>query len=285
MSGIDPVRDWLDEAWAIPPVEFSVDVEGALIVCRGWNLDAVDLPGIVLVHGFLAHARWWDHIAPALAETHRVIAFDLSGMGDSGRRPHYSREQHGREVLAVARAAGFDRAIIVAHSYGATCSLMACATGPEDVARLIVIDSLIPTAEDVDDRVPSSLHRIYPDRATAEARFRLVPSGEWPQPDVLAYIRHHAIRQTADGWTWKFDEQLGPSLNTEAYRLKMFGPGVLCDMIYGDRTELMVPFRRAELAAMAPKLRRSVAIPLCHHHVPVEQPLALIAALRGLLAD
>ena len=62
--------------------------------------------GIVLVHGGAAHSRWWDHIGPLLASDRRVVAIDLSGPGDSGRRPSYSLDRWADEVLAVAEDAG-----------------------------------------------------------------------------------------------------------------------------------------------------------------------------------
>lgn len=285
MDGATAEREWLAEQWASPPTEFAAEHDGARLTCRGWNLDAADLPAIVLCHGFRAHARWWDHIGPALAETHRVVAFDFSGMGDSDRRQAYSRELHGREILAVATAAGFDRAIVVAHSYGALCAMIATRLAADRVSRLIVIDSAVPTEEEAAHQIPATPLRIYPDRESAVSRFRLIPPGEWPQPDVLAYIAQHAVRETPDGWTWKFDENAAASLNDEDYRPKLFGVPVPCDVVYGDRTEIMPPARRAQLAEMAPHSGRAFAIPAAHHHVPIEQPLALVAVLRALLAN
>src|SRR5258705_7067620 len=107
MKAPDVTARWLAEQWACTAEERAIELEGAYIAFRGWNLGADALPGIILVHGFRAHARWWDHIAPSLSRRHRVAAIDLSGMGDSGRRSAYSRAQHGREILAVAAACGF----------------------------------------------------------------------------------------------------------------------------------------------------------------------------------
>ncbi|WP_170231400.1 alpha/beta fold hydrolase [Pseudonocardia kunmingensis] len=46
---------------------------------------------LVLVRGGGAHSPWWDYIGPLLATLRRVVALDLTGHGDSGRRPEYSR--------------------------------------------------------------------------------------------------------------------------------------------------------------------------------------------------
>ncbi|EUA54163.1 alpha/beta hydrolase family protein [Mycobacterium intracellulare 1956] len=61
---------------------------------------------MVLIHGGGAHSGWWDHIAPFISRTHRVIALDLSGHGDSGSRANYDLRIWASEVMAAASAAG-----------------------------------------------------------------------------------------------------------------------------------------------------------------------------------
>lgn len=268
------------------PEQCSIEVEGANIAFRGWNLGAVDLPGLVLIHGFRAHARWWDHIAPSLARTHRVAAIDLSGMGDSDRRPTYSRAQFSREILAVAAACEFDRVTLVGHSFGSMGAILASIAAPDRVRRLVIIDTALPTIADVGHQIPVPPRRLYPSRAAAVERFRLIPPGEWPNPDILAYIAHHAVRETSEGWTWKFDEDAAASLNAEAatYRSDLFGVPVPTDLIYGAETEIMTPERRAMAAEIAPFCGPPIAVPCAHHHVMIEQPIALVSALDALLA-
>ena len=99
---------WFTAAMNAPVKQARVDVDGTPIAYRAWG-DRGDA-GIVLVHGGAAHARWWDHIAPLLDGGRRVVALDLSGHGDSGRRDAYSLDQWSMEVLAVAAAAGIGRA-------------------------------------------------------------------------------------------------------------------------------------------------------------------------------
>ena len=40
-------------------------------------------PPLLLLHGGMAHARWWDLVAPQLADVARPFAFDRRGHGDS----------------------------------------------------------------------------------------------------------------------------------------------------------------------------------------------------------
>jgi pimeloyl-ACP methyl ester carboxylesterase len=75
-------------------------------------------PPLLLLHGFLAHAHWWDFVAPSLAETYRVIAPDFSGMGDSEYRDTYTHAMFDEEVTGLVEALGIAGCAAVGHSFG-----------------------------------------------------------------------------------------------------------------------------------------------------------------------
>ena len=111
------VPGWFTEALAQVPEHREVEIDGAAIPLRCWG--RAGTPGVVLAHGGSAHSGWWDHIAPFLATTHRVVALDLSGHGDSGLRSRYPVEQWADEVMAAAAAGGIaGRPYIIGHSMG-----------------------------------------------------------------------------------------------------------------------------------------------------------------------
>ncbi|WP_088181914.1 alpha/beta fold hydrolase [Sphingobium sp. Z007] len=285
MSRETALDDWLAAQWAHIPRIFSVPVEGARIACRGWNMDVASLPGLILVHGFRAHARWWDHIAPSFTDRYRVVALDLSGMGDSDRRENYSRVQNGREILAVAAACGFDPFTLVTHSFGTMGGILAAKRAPQRVHRLIMIDAGIPTVEEQAHQIPTQPLRLYPDLDSALARFRLIPEVKEPVPAIVDHIARHGVVETAAGWSWKFDPQAAVSLNAERYRDELFGLQLPVDVIYGTESNVMTADRVALALKIAPHAGTPVAIPACNHHIMIEQPLALIAALSGILAN
>lgn len=276
-------RAWLKTAWDMRPAVGETVVENAVIQYRGWSLDRADLPGLVLIHGFRAHARWWDHIAPALADRFRLVAFDLSGMGDSGHRPTYGRFLHAEEAMAVARAAGFDRATLVGHSYGGIISLLACKLYSEIFEGAVLVDTfMFPDGDETKEWVTLP-KRHYPTCEAGLQRYRLRPPGRWPDPEILDYLGRHSLTETADGWTWKYDPLLMQSLNQESFvpllrRVEQpvrYIYGMLSEVVHSDT----LPLAGKLLSVKGPP----VPIPASHHHVPVEQPLALIAALNALL--
>ena len=107
MSTNGSAPQWFVDALAAPVETGKVEAAGATIAYRAWG--EAGQPGIVLVHGGMAHSGWWDHIGPQLARGRRVVALDLSGHGDSDHRDHYDLETWSAEILVAAEGGGIDR--------------------------------------------------------------------------------------------------------------------------------------------------------------------------------
>ena len=139
------VPSWFEEALLVPREEFSVTSGGAEIHCFRWGNP--ENPGLLLIHGFLAHARCFAFIAPFLAQHYHVVAFDLSGMGDSGVRESYPDQVRAAEVEDVARATGlFEHAVkpvVIAHSYGGHVALTAMQDRHALFGGLIICDLMV----------------------------------------------------------------------------------------------------------------------------------------------
>jgi pimeloyl-ACP methyl ester carboxylesterase len=81
-------------------------------------------PPMVLVHGTTADHIRWDPVLPLLAERYTVHAVDRRGRGLSGDAETYDIRREGEDIAAVVDAVG-PSVYLVAHSYGARCSLEA----------------------------------------------------------------------------------------------------------------------------------------------------------------
>ena len=115
---------WFTGAIANRPSSRRVAVDGADVHYLAWG--DPDLPCLLLLHGGAAHAHWWSFIAPQFTQHYYVVAPDLSGHGDSGRRPTYGMEQWADEVMAVAADAGArSHPIVVGHSMGGHVAIVA----------------------------------------------------------------------------------------------------------------------------------------------------------------
>ncbi|WP_338465563.1 alpha/beta hydrolase [Novosphingobium sp. ZN18A2] len=285
-----PLREWLEYGWSQEAAIGEVEVEGAVARYRVWGRGAGDQdrqkPGLVFAHGFLAHAHWWDHIAPHFSAEYTPIAVDFTGFGDSDRRPSYSRMQYGREIAAAAANEGVGTIDLVAHSFGSLSALYIASQRPDLVRRVVIVDAHVFREER--PRAPREggpQERFYQSREEALARYRLVPPGAWPHPDILAYFARHSLRESEQGWNWKFDPAIVTRMAEEPMREALHGLRVPVDYIHASRSEIagseeIEAFRRA-----LPTCGTPVTVELSHHHIMIEQPVALVAALKGLLAN
>ena len=280
-----PAPAWFTQAIETPATSHFVDVDGTPIHYLAWNADEREKPGLLLAHGFRAHARWWSFIAPFLTERFRVVALDFCGMGDSGTS---AREQHetARDILGVIEHAGFGKATLVGHSFGGGCVIRACAAYPEHVQRAVIIDSY-PTVPEIKQKaLPTWVSRpknVYPTLEAALARFRLVPEQNCAEDYVIDYIGRHSLKEVPGGWTWKFDAGFRPQPAGWLGHEVLAHIALRLTIMRGD---LSVGLTREHAIAMMKYVRNGqgpIGIPGAHHHVMLDQPLALVAALRAAL--
>lgn len=98
-------------------------------------------PVVVLLPGW--PQTWWSfhRIMPQLAQTHRVLAVNLRGMGDSSRPADgYDKKTMAGDVNSLLRQLGIDRASVVGHDVGAAVAFSLAANHPDVVDRIAMID-------------------------------------------------------------------------------------------------------------------------------------------------
>ncbi len=287
--------EWFAKALDIPWEAGQTEVEDCTINFVSWG-DRGN-PGIVLVHGSNAHLEWWRMIAPLLCDQFHVVAFDLSGSGGSGWRDQYSSQLFGEEVVSVARAAGMRaRPCVVGHSFG---GLVALETGHRYGANLggvILADYTVSRPGKPDGMAeyarkaastPFRPTRIYGDRASALARFRLLPEQTCKHPYLVSYLAEHSLREVEGGWTWKFDPGMYNNLNvgnvTEAEKLQSLECPVAFIMAEEsqDYSAEAAVYTEEVTHGVIPHIR----IPQTHHHLMLDEPIAMAMAIKGMLLN
>lgn len=278
---------WFSRALAMEPAQRSVDVEGTEIAFLDWG-EAAE-PGLVLVHGGAAHARWWSHIAPQLTHHYHVVALDLSGHGDSGRRESYSHDVWSREVLAVAEASGFERPpVVVGHSLGGLVTINTAAHHGDRLAGAVIVDSPVrrPDPESEEGargrafRAPGR----YPSVDDALEHFYLIPPQPDPEPWVLEHVARHSLREIDGEWTWKFDPNLFRHTMV-AMNEQLASVQCRVALLRGEHSVVVPPDTAAYMYELMGRVSPVVTIPDAHHHLLLDQPLSFVTALRTLLAD
>jgi pimeloyl-ACP methyl ester carboxylesterase len=279
---------WFLEAINAPYDRGSVEVEGCPINYLQWG--DVRKPGIVLVHGGAAHAHWWSFIAPQLARAYHVVALDLSGHGDSGKRDEYPRDLWSEEVMAVAADAGIVGApILVGHSMGGFVCINTAFRYGDRLAGAMIVDSPVrrpdPESEEGYRGKAFRNPKTYPSAEDALSHYRLVPDQPCANQYIVDHIARHSLARNADGqYTWKFDPQI--------FRRGI--PRTMHDLL--PQVGCRVALFRAEYGLVDPEtgdymyelLGRNapvIEIPDAYHHIMLDQPIAMITGIRAVLLD
>jgi pimeloyl-ACP methyl ester carboxylesterase len=287
MSALAP--DWFNAAVATPYAEHTIDVLGCPIRYLRWG-DPGN-PGLVLVHGGAAHAHWWAFLAPLLIQHYSVVALDLSGHGDSGRRELYPRRTWAEEVMAVSRSAGFvGPPILVGHSMGGLVSIVAASLHGAELAGAIIVDAPVrkPDPESQEGDRGSSFRnpKTYPTLEAARSHFRLVPPQPCENQYVLDFIAERSLRAVEGRFTWKFDPAVFVLARPpEAMHEHLAAVRCRVALLRGERSSVVPPETGEYMYQLLRRNAPLVDIPEAHHHLILDQPLAFIAALRALLAD
>ena len=280
--------DWFWRAVETPCKEHTVEVDDCDVVFQTWG--EADRPPMLLIHGMNAHRRWWDFIAPQLTDEYRLAAMDLTGMGDSDYRYAYDADTYGMEITAVCEAAGFGNdVIVVGHSFGGMMAAKAASLQPDRFGALILVDSGI---RDPDEPVPDGpmmgggRAKAYPDRETAEARFRLFPPQPCANEYILTYIAKQSLMRLDGGtWAWKFDEELPLTLKGGERQPEDYtGLTLPVGIIYGALSKSFTQSTLDHTLGLIPGAVEVRSIEDAQHHVFLDQPLEFVAALREMAA-
>jgi pimeloyl-ACP methyl ester carboxylesterase len=297
LAGVPPdAPDWFGCALARKPERSFIPVAGARIETLTWGERG--RPGLLFLHGNSAHADWWSFIAPFFADRFRIAALSWSGMGGSDWRERYSIDLFVEEAMTVAEATGLFasdvKPVIAAHSFGGFVTLAAAARHGERLKGAILVDTPIflreRRSEQSRTRGPDSFrpNRIYPTLEAALARFRYAPLQPCGNLFITDFLARHSIRQVetgkGDGWTWKFDPYLWREYKSENPARSLSGARCPLALVNGERSPLISDDDLARTQSLAGTDVPVIKIPEAYHHVLADQPLALVAAIRSLLA-
>lgn len=139
---------------------------------------------LFLIHGLTGQRMSMEKLAEQLSDEFFVITYDCRGHGQTDHPAAYDLADHGRDLLALIDALGYEQASILGASMGSYIALQAAELDPAKIDKLILV-----TAKSYDDGSGSSVQRLLReaglDMATAppEERSRILSTALW-SPDV-----------------------------------------------------------------------------------------------------
>jgi pimeloyl-ACP methyl ester carboxylesterase len=103
-------------------------------------------PAILLLHGWPHTWEVWKDVMPLLAETHRVVAPDLRGLGASTKAESgYDLHTLADDAADLLKELEIDEAHVVGLDLGVQIAWMTAMRHPETVLRLVVMEGLLGT--------------------------------------------------------------------------------------------------------------------------------------------
>jgi len=109
-----------------------------------------DAPPLVLLHGLASTSLIWGLVAPILAESYFVAAYDQRGHALSAKPDDgYDLPTMLADLVGFIDALQFEKPVVVGHSWGANLALAYAAANPERCGALVLVDGGILDFQDM----------------------------------------------------------------------------------------------------------------------------------------
>lgn len=265
---------------------------------------------VALLHGGMAHARWWDLVGPRLSALGEVFAIDRRGHGDSdwADAARYGWERDLLDAETVLSLLSRNAWIVIGHSQGGLQAVYLAARQRVPIAALVLVDVPFHPASPRLMRAGSTFVKIRQPRfsklETAIESFRPFPGGDRLPEAVRRYVGEHSFKRTEDGfYTSKFHWQVfkGPRREGGTHTGVSHAPAPLEQnplsrfesavaelevpllWLRGAESTILTADDLAELGALVPN-GRTVEVSGATHNPHLENPAAVADAIHDFLA-
>lgn len=245
-----------------------------------------DAPLLVLVHGFTGSKENWLPLMRELSRTHRVIAVDLPGWGESDR---LAGADYG-PVAQAARLAAFIRALpqapelVVGHSMGGQIVGLLAARHPETAPRIVLMSSAGVRYEE-NAFANAVLAGDNPFQVTNRAELKRYLGIVFADPPFVPWPASEALvrRRRADA---DFEQRVldGIGRGPDAFALEAeLGNISAPTLLLWCREDKVIDISAAEVFARGLPDSRSVILSGCGHMPMMAQPRNVAEALRDFM--
>jgi pimeloyl-ACP methyl ester carboxylesterase len=241
---------------------------------------------LVILPGVASSAHNWSHIAENLAGERRVIVLEMRGQGESQSTERYSFDLLCQDLTDFAGALGLGYFALLGASLGGRVAYRYAAHQQGRLERLLIVD-IAPVRPYPDAELPPAEHEesfAGPQEALDSMRALGVRVDEVFFKDRFP----HNYRRRDDGrYVFAFDPQLARQTTAEmrssgaADRDLLGKIEVPTLIVHGARSA--VPIDELREVAEAMPDATLVDIPEAGHAVQLDNPTALLAALRAFL--
>ncbi len=279
----------------------SADVPARRIEVDGLSLAVVDYgregstagPPILLLHGGMAHARWFEAVGPLLADLGRPLALDRRGHGESDwtDRERYGWERDLADVVAAMEILDPGPWVLVGHSQGGLLAADLASRRTASLRALVLLDIPLflgtPAMRSAGDRLSRIPQMRWPSMDAAVSGFRPYPLPHRIAPPRLARLARTSFRPDGEGgftsrFHWKVfraDPRGGPGKGF-ADRLREIDVPTLC--LRGAESTILSAEDHAEMVGRIPGAE-GVVVDGATHHLHVERPEVVADAIASFV--
>ncbi len=147
-DGTSPQREGQKIAAKFPFEKEYVQVDGSHMA----YVDEGDGPVVLFIHGNPTSSYIWRNIIPHISKTHRTIAIDLIGMGDSDKPDiDYTFQDHYAYVEGFIEELDLKNITLVLHDWGGGLGSYYAANHPGNVQAVALMEAAAPPVLPIPD--------------------------------------------------------------------------------------------------------------------------------------
>jgi pimeloyl-ACP methyl ester carboxylesterase len=245
---------------------------------------------IVLIHGMFGDFLDWEPVLEPLANSHRVIAIDLPGFGNSSKpRVEYSAEFFVANLHEFFQQLELREPVLAGNSFGGQVAMLYALQHPETVSKLILVNS-------------GGFRKHTPEEiASVESRFTepilsaltpqinaLLFSNVFtrPSPTSLRYLERQNQRLARSDYpAYAYAISRSISLSLSAYLIDRLAE-IRCPtlLVWGENDQVL-PLEQAQQALRHLIAGQLVVLPGCGHAPQLECPREFVENVLPFLAQ
>ena len=241
---------------------------------------------LVLMHFLGGSGREWDEVVAQLGGEFRTLRIDLPGFGGSADVPGYTIEEMADAVAATIAAAGLQRYVLVGHSMSGTVAMVlarrAQDAADERLAGLVLVAPSPPGPEPMDESKRSMMVGLLGERHEDDRKRARAYITKNELRDIPAAVEERAsqevLRMNRAAWVAWVTKG---SKEDHAQYIGMLDVPAL--VVAGEKDLSLGPKQQAELTLTHLRRGDMITVKNCSHLVPMEQPEAMTALLRGFM--
>ncbi|MDO7875919.1 alpha/beta hydrolase [Hymenobacter sp. ASUV-10] len=233
-------------------------------------------------HTFVALHYWagsgcaFDRLRAALPAHTQLLAPDLPGFGTQSAPPDfdYSVAAYADWVAAYIQRNSLTSYTLLGHSMGGKIALALAARQPAGLRSLLLLSPSPPTPEPMSAADRAAARAAYGKPEEAAKTFTSITN--LPLPEILrGQVIADNLRSSQTAWNAWLDH--GSRENSSALMPKLDVP---CQLLVGEHDRAISPAtqRQATLPLLPPGTMLQL-VPGAGHLLPLEAPLAVVAAL------